>query len=635
MEKKEFQAESKRLLDLMINSIYTNQEIFLREIISNASDAIDKLAYQALTDQSVGLNRSDFAITLKADEKYRLLTISDNGIGMTQEEMEENLGTIAKSGSLQFKKDLAADADVDIIGQFGVGFYSAFMVAEAVTVISKKFGSDQAYMWQSSGADGYTITPCERDGAGTDVILKLKADTEDENYSRFLKSYELRSLVKKYSDYIRYPIKMDVETQKLKEQPEGEEKKEDAKPEYETVVETETFNSMVPLWQRKKKDITEDEYAQFYRDKFFDFEAPLSTIHFSVEGAVTYQAMLFIPARAPYDYYTKDYKKGLQLYSSGVLIMENCADLLPEHFRFVRGVVDSQDLSLNISREMLQHDRQLKIIANNLEKKIKAELVRMEKDDREKYEKFFAAFGRQLKYGVVADYGTHKDLLQELLLFWSSKENKLVTLQEYVDAMPEDQKFIYFAAGESRSRLQQLPQAEPVQEKGYDILFFTDEVDEFVAQTLMKVGEKEFRNVAADDLGLQTEEEKKAAEETETEAKDVLDFLKETLGEKVKEVRLSKALKSHPVCLAPDAGMSFEMEKYMKRVNPDFAYEAGRILEINAGHPVFTALRSAMESDPEKAKKYARLLYSQALLMADLPLENPTEYTDLVCSLMQ
>ena len=635
MEKKEFQAESKRLLDLMINSIYTNQEIFLREIISNASDAIDKLAYQALTDQSVGLNRSDFAITLKADEKYRLLTISDNGIGMTQEEMEENLGTIAKSGSLQFKKDLAADADVDIIGQFGVGFYSAFMVSEAVTVISKKFGSDQAYMWQSSGADGYTITPCERDGAGTDVILKLKADTEDENYSRFLKSYELRSLVKKYSDYIRYPIKMDVETQKRKEQPEGEEKKEDAKPEYETVVETETFNSMVPLWQRKKKDITEDEYAQFYRDKFFDFEAPLSTIHFSVEGAVTYQAMLFIPARAPYDYYTKDYKKGLQLYSSGVLIMENCADLLPEHFRFVRGVVDSQDLSLNISREMLQHDRQLKIIANNLEKKIKAELVRMEKDDREKYEKFFAAFGRQLKYGVVADYGTHKDLLQELLLFWSSKENKLVTLQEYVDAMPEDQKFIYFAAGESRSRLQQLPQAEPVQEKGYDILFFTDEVDEFVAQTLMKVGEKEFRNVAADDLGLQTEEEKKAAEETETEAKDVLDFLKETLGEKVKEVRLSKALKSHPVCLAPDAGMSFEMEKYMKRVNPDFAYEAGRILEINAGHPVFTALRSAMESDPEKAKKYARLLYSQALLMADLPLENPTEYTDMVCSLMQ
>ena len=635
MEKKEFQAESKRLLDLMINSIYTNQEIFLREIISNASDAIDKLAYQALTDESVGLNRSDFAITLKADEKYRLLTISDNGIGMTQEEMEENLGTIAKSGSLQFKKDLSADADVDIIGQFGVGFYSAFMVAEAVTVVSRKFGTDQAFMWQSSGADGYTITPCERDAAGTDVILKLKADTEDENYSRFLKSYELRSLVKKYSDYIRYPIKMDVETQKLKEQPEGEEKKEDAKPEYETVVETETFNSMVPLWQRNKKDITEDEYAQFYREKFYDFEAPLSTIHFSVEGAVTYKAMLFIPAKAPYDYYTKDYKKGLQLYSSGVLIMENCADLLPEHFRFVRGVVDSQDLSLNISREMLQHDRQLKIIASNLEKKIKAELVRMEKDEREKYEKFFTAFGRQLKYGVVADFGTHKDLLQELLLFWSSKENKLVTLQEYVDAMAEDQKYIYFAAGESRSRLQQLPQAEVVREKGYDILFFTEDVDEFVAQSLMKVGEKEFRNVASDDLGLQSDEEKKAAEETEAQAKDVLDFIRETLGDKVKEVRVSKTLKSHPVCLVPDAGMSFEMEKYMKRVNPEFSYEAGRVLEVNTGHPVFEALRTAMTEEPEKAKKYAQLLYSQALLMADLPLNNPTEYTDLVCSLMQ
>ena len=635
MEKKEFQAESKRLMDLMINSIYTNQEIFLREIISNASDAIDKLAYQALTDESVGLNRSDFAITLKADEKYRLLTISDNGIGMTQEEMEENLGTIAKSGSLQFKKDLSADADVDIIGQFGVGFYSAFMVAEAVTVVSRKFGTDQAFMWQSSGADGYTITPCERDAAGTDVILKLKADTEDENYSRFLKSYELRSLVKKYSDYIRYPIKMDVETQKLKEQPEGEEKKEDAKPEYETVVETETFNSMVPLWQRNKKDITEDEYAQFYREKFYDFEAPLSTIHFSVEGAVTYKAMLFIPAKAPYDYYTKDYKKGLQLYSSGVLIMENCADLLPEHFRFVRGVVDSQDLSLNISREMLQHDRQLKIIASNLEKKIKAELVRMEKDEREKYEKFFTAFGRQLKYGVVADFGTHKDLLQELLLFWSSKENKLVTLQEYVDAMAEDQKYIYFAAGESRSRLQQLPQAEVVREKGYDILFFTEDVDEFVAQSLMKVGEKEFRNVASDDLGLQSDEEKKAAEETEAQAKDVLDFIRETLGDKVKEVRVSKTLKSHPVCLVPDAGMSFEMEKYMKRVNPEFSYEAGRVLEVNTGHPVFEALRTAMTEEPEKAKKYAQLLYSQALLMADLPLDNPTEYTDLVCSLMQ
>ena len=634
MEKKEFQAESKRLLDLMINSIYTNQEIFLREIISNASDAIDKLAYLALTDQNVGLSREDFAITIKADEKYRLLTISDNGIGMTQEEMEENLGTIAKSGSLAFKKALDKDADVDIIGQFGVGFYAAFMVAEAVTVVSKKFGASQAFMWQSSGADGYTITPCERDCAGTDVILKLKADTEDENYSRYLKSYELRSLVKKYSDYIRYPIKMDVERQKLKEQPEGEEKKDDAKPEYETVVETETFNSMVPLWQRKKKDIQPEEYEQFYRDKFFDFEAPLSTIHFSVEGAVTFQAMLFIPSRAPYDFYTKDFKKGLKLYSSGVLIMDNCEDLLPEHFRFVRGVVDSQDLSLNISREMLQHDRQLKVIANNLEKKIKAELVRMLKDEREKYEKFFAAFGRQIKYGIVSDYGTHKDFLQELLLFWSSKENKLVTLQEYVDAMGEDQKYIYYAAGESRSRLSQLPQTELVQEKGYDILFFTEDVDEFIPQTLLKVGEKELRNIASEDLGLQTEEEKKEAEAAGEEAKAVLDFVKETLGDKVREVRVSKTLRSHPVCLVPEAGMSFEMEKYMKRVNPDFAYDAGRILELNTAHPVFQVLKEAMTGDKEKAEKYARLLYAQALLMADLPLENPTEYTDLVCGLM-
>ena len=635
MEKKEFQAESKRLLDLMINSIYTNQEIFLREIISNASDAIDKLAYLALTDQNVGLSREDFAITIKADEKYRLLTISDNGIGMTQEEMEENLGTIAKSGSLQFKKELSKDADVDIIGQFGVGFYSAFMVAEAVTVISKKYGTDQAFMWQSSGADGYTITPCERESAGTDVILKLKADTEDEKYSRFLKSYELRNLVKKYSDYIRYPIKMDVEHQKLKEQPEGEEKKEDAKPEYETVVETETFNSMVPLWQRNKKDIKPEEYAQFYREKFFDFEEPLTTIHFSIEGAVTFKAMLFIPSRAPYDYYTKDYKKGLQLYSSGVLIMENCADLLPEHFRFVRGIVDSQDLSLNISREMLQHDRQLKIIASNLEKKIKAELVRMEKDEREKYEKFYAAFGRQLKYGVVSDYGTHKDFLQELLLFWSSKENKLVTLQEYVDAMGADQKYIYYAAGESRDRLAQLPQTELVKDKGYDILFFTEDVDEFIPQTLMKVGEKEFRNIASEDLGLQSDEEKKETQEAEEKAKDVLDFVKETLGEKVKEVRVSKTLKSHPVCLVPDAGMSFEMEKYMKRVNPDFAYEAGRVLELNTAHPAFAALKDAMANDKEKAEKYVKILFAQALLMADLPLDNPTEYTDLVCSLMQ
>ena len=634
MEKKEFQAESKRLLDLMINSIYTNQEIFLREIISNASDAIDKLAYQALTDQNVGLSRDEFAITLKADEKYRLLTVSDNGIDMSKDELVENLGTIAKSGSLAFKRELDENADVDIIGQFGVGFYSAFMVADNITVVTRKYGADEAWMWQSSGADGYTLTPCEKDTVGTDIILKLKDDTEDEQYSRYLKSWELRNLVKKYSDYIRYPIKMDVENQKLKEMPEPVEGEEAPKPEYETVVETETFNSMVPLWQRSKKDITEEEYNGFYKDKFFDFEDPLTTVHFSVEGAVTYKAMLFIPARTPYNYYTKEYKKGLQLYSSGVLIMENCEDLLPEHFRFVKGIVDSQDLSLNISREMLQHDRQLKVIAANLEKKIKAELVKLLKNDREKYEKFFAAFGRQLKFGVVNEYGAHKDLLQELLLFWSSKENKLITLQEYVDAMPEEQKYIYFAAGESRSRLAQLPQAELVREKGFDILFFTEDVDEFVPQTLMRFKEKEFRNVGADDLGLQSEDEAKQSEHTQEEAKAVLDFLKETLGEQVKEVRISKTLRSHPVCLVPDAGMTFEMEKYMKRVNPDFSYETGRILELNAEHPVYTVLKNAVENDREKAAKYAKLLLAQALLIADLPLENPTEYTDLVCSLM-
>ncbi len=628
MEKKQFQAESKRLLDLMINSIYTNQEIFLRELISNASDAIDKLAYQALTDQTVGLSREDFAIWLKTDEKYRLLTISDNGIGMTKEEMEENLGTIAKSGSLAFKKQLEENADVDIIGQFGVGFYSAFMVADNITVISRKFGSDEAWMWQSAGADGYTMTPCEKDTAGTEIILKLKDDTEDEQYSRYLKSWELRNLVKKYSDYIRYPVKMEVENQKLKEGG------EDSKPEYETVMETETFNSMVPLWQRAKKDITAEEYNQFYKEKFFDFEDPLATIHASVEGAVTYQAILFVPGRTPYDYYTKEYKKGLQLYSSGVLIMENCADLLPEHFRFVKGIVDTQDVSLNISREMLQHDRQLKFIASNLEKKIKAELLKLMTNDREKYEKFFSSFGRQLKYGVVGEYGTHKDLLQDLLMFWSSKENKLVTLQEYADAMAEDQTYIYYAAGESRSRLEQLPQAELVREKGYDILFFTEDVDEFVPQTLMRFQEKEFRNIATEDLGLQTEEEQKQAEENQEAAKEVLDFVKETLGDKIKEVRISKTLRSHPVCLVPDAGMSFEMEKYMKRVNPEFSYEAGRILELNADHTAYAALKQAMTDDSEKAKKYAELLYCQALLIADLPLENPTAYTDLVCSLM-
>ena len=630
MEKKQFQAESKRLLDLMINSIYTHKEIFLREILSNGSDAIDKLAYQALTDEKVGLSRSDFAIRIKADKDSRTLTVSDNGIGMDQAEMEENLGTICRSGSLKFKQEMEKKDDLDIIGQFGVGFYSAFMVADEVTVVSRKYGSDEAFMWKSSGADGYTIEPAERESAGTDVIMKLKEDTEDEKYSRFLESYTIQSLVKKYSDYIRYPIRMNVETQRLKEGTESSEK-----PEYETVIEDRTLNSMVPIWQKAKKDVTEEEYNTFYKEKFYDFEDPLAVIHASVEGAVTYKALLYIPARAPYDFNTKDFKKGLQLYSSGVLIMENCADLLPDCFRFVRGVVDSQDLSLNISREMLQHDRQLKFMAGNLEKKIKAELTKMLENDREKYERFFTVFGMQLKYGMVADYGQKKEMLQDLLLYWSNKQGKLVTLKEYVDAMPEDQKYIYYATGESRARLGQLPQLEQLTRKGYDVLFMTEEVDEFVPQSLAKYADKELRNVASEDLGLATEEEKKAAEEKAEQAKPTLDFVKETLGDSVKEVRLSANLGSHPVCLVPEGGMTFEMEKYFRRVSPEMQATADRVLELNPEHPVFAALQLAVAQDPEKAKKYVKILHTQALMMADLPVDNAAEYTDLVCELMK
>ena len=630
MEKKQFQAESKRLLDLMINSIYTHKEIFLREILSNGSDAIDKLAYQALTDEKVGMSRSDFAIRIQADKQARTLTVSDNGIGMDQTEMEENLGTICRSGSLKFKQEMEKKDDVDIIGQFGVVFYSAFMVADEVTVISKKYGSDTAFMWKSSGADGYTIEPAERESAGTDVIMKLKEDTEDEQYSRFLESYTIQGLVRKYSDYIRYPIKMNVESQRLKEGTEDSDK-----PEYETVIEDRTLNSMIPIWQKAKKDVTDEEYNSFYKEKFYDFEDPLSVIHASVEGAVTYKALLYIPARAPFDFNTKDFKKGLQLYSSGVLIMENCADLLPDCFRFVRGVVDSQDLSLNISREMLQHDRQLKFMAGNLEKKIKAELTKMLENDREKYEKFFTVFGMQLKYGVVADYGQKKDMLQDLLLYWSNKQGKLITLKEYADAMPEEQKYIYYATGESRARLGQLPQLEQLNEKGYDVLFMTEEVDEFVPQSLMKYADKELRNVASEDLGLASEEEKKAAEEKAEQAKPTLEFVKQALGDSVKEVRLSTNLGSHPVCLVPEGGMTFEMEKYFRRVSPEMQAKADRVLELNPEHPVFAALQLAVAQDPEKAKKYVKILHTQALMMADLPVENAAEYTELVCELMK
>ncbi len=637
MEKQQFKAESQRLLDLMINSIYTHKEIFLREIISNASDAIDKLAYTALTDDKVGINRDEFAITITRDPENRTLTVSDNGIGMSKEEMIENLGTIAKSGSLGFKQAMEKNEDIDIIGQFGVGFYSAFMVASSITVISKKYGEDKAWKWVSDGADGYTIEETEKDAPGTDVIMTLKADTEDEKYSEYLEEYEIRSLIRKYSDYIRYPIKMEVTKSRPVEEPKDEnaEGEEDKAPKYESYTEMETLNSMVPIWQRDKKDVTEEEYETFYRDKFFDYNKPLRTIHYNVEGNVSFKALLYIPGKAPYDFYTKDYKRGLQLYSSGVLIMDNCEDLLPEHFRFVRGVVDSQDLSLNISREMLQHNRQLTIIARNIEKKIKSELKAMLENDREKYEEFYAAFGRQLKYGTVSDYGAHKEATQDLLLFYSHKEGKLVSLKEYVDAMAEGQEKIYYAPGENKERLSKLPQVETLTKKGYDVLLFTEDVDEFVPQTLMTYMEKPFCNVSTEDLDLQTEEEKKQAEEKAEEMKGLLTFVKETLGDRVKEVKLSSELGSHPVCMTPAEGMSFEMEKYMKRANPEFAFPVGRVLELNPEHEAVQAMQKAMIEDPEKAKDYAKLLCYQAQLMAELPLDDPYAYTELVCRLMK
>lgn len=636
MEKQQFKAESQRLLDLMINSIYTHKEIFLREIISNASDAIDKLAYTALTDDKVGINRDEFAITITRDPENRTLTVSDNGIGMSKDEMVENLGTIAKSGSLGFKQAMEKNEDIDIIGQFGVGFYSAFMVASSITVISRKYGEDKAWKWVSDGADGYTIEETEKDAPGTDVIMTLKADTEDEKYSEYLEEYEIRSLIRKYSDYIRYPIRMEVTKSRPVEEPKDENAEgEDKAPKYESYTEMETLNSMVPIWQRDKKDVTEEEYETFYRDKFFDYNKPLRTIHYNVEGNVSFKALLYIPGKAPYDFYTKDYKRGLQLYSSGVLIMDNCEDLLPEHFRFVRGVVDSQDLSLNISREMLQHNRQLTIIARNIEKKIKSELKAMLENDREKYEEFYAAFGRQLKYGTVSDYGAHKEATQDLLLFYSHKQGKLVSLKEYVDAMAEGQEKIYYAPGENKERLSKLPQVETLTKKGYDVLLFTEDVDEFVPQTLMTYMEKSFCNVSTEDLGLQTEEEKKQAEEKAEEMKGLLTFVKETLGDRVKEVKLSSELGSHPVCMTPAEGMSFEMEKYMKRANPEFAFPVGRVLELNPEHEAVQAMQKAMTEDPEKAKDYAKLLCYQAQLMAELPLDDPYAYTELVCRLMK
>ena len=626
MAKKEFKSESKRLLDLMINSIYTHKEIFLRELISNASDAIDKLCFIALTDDKLNMSRDDFKIFIKPDKENRTLTITDNGIGMDKDDLENNLGTIASSGSYKFKQEMSEKQDdIDIIGQFGVGFYSAFMVAKKITVVTKKYGCDTAYKWESDGADGDEITETERDEIGTTIVLEIKDNTEEENYDEFLEQYRIQGLIKKYSDYIRYPIMMDMTHSRVKE-----ETKDSEKPEYEDYTETETLNSMLPIWQRAKKDVTQEEYDNFYREKFMAMDKPLHTIVTSVEGVVTYKALLFIPSQAPYDYYTKEYKKGLQLYSSGVLIMENCEELLPEHFRFVKGIVDSADLSLNISREMLQHDRHLITIAQNIEKKIKNELTSMLANDRENYEKFFNAFGRQLKYGVSADYGMHKEELQDLLMYYSSTEKKLVTLSEYVDRMKEDQKFIYFAVGENISSIDNLPQTELLRSKGYEILYCTEEIDEFSLQTLMQYKDKKFCSATNDDLGIENDENK----EEEKDSSAILAFVKETLGDKVSEVVASKKLVSHPVCLTAKGGISFEMEKYFNAVQPDSGMKAQRVLELNMNHSAVKAMESAVQTDIEKAKKYAELLYDQALLIAGLPIENPGEYADLVCSLM-
>lgn len=622
---KQFKAESKRLLELMIHSIYTHREIFLRELLSNSSDAIDKLYYRTLQDGDTGLNRDDFFIRITPDKQARTLTIEDNGCGMTKEDLENNLGVIAKSGSLNFKNQIEKSDDVEIIGQFGVGFYSAFMVSDCVTVYSRAYGSEDAWCWKSQGVEGYTVEPCEKDGHGTKIVLSLKPTTEDENYDEFLDEYRIRSLVRKYSDYIRYPIRMEVEKHRQKEGSENE---------TETYREDETLNSMVPLWRKNKNEIKKEEYEQFYREKFYDDEAPLRIIHTSAEGAATYTALLFLPAKAPYDYYTKEFEKGLQLYSNGVMIMEKCADLLPDYFSFVRGLVDSQDLSLNISREMLQHDRQLKLIESRLEKKIRSELESMLNNDREAYEKFFASFGLQLKYGVYAEFGQHKEQLQDLLLFYSSSEKKPVTLKEYVSRMKEDQKDIYFVSGESIARIEQLPQTELLREKGLEMLYLTDQVDEFALRMLHTYEEHEFKNVSSDDLGLETEEEKKAAEQQKEEYKDLLEFLKNALSGKVKEVVVSQRLKSHPVCLSSEGAISLEMEKILNSMPNGEHVQAQRVLELNPNHPVFAVLQKLYADNQDKLKEYAQLLYTQALLIEGISIDDPVAFSNQICGLM-
>lgn len=624
MEKRQFQAESKRLLEMMINSIYSQKEVFLRELISNASDAIDKIYYKALTDDSLTFEKDSYYIKVTADKDSRTLKISDTGIGMTKEELENNLGIIAKSGSLAFKKENEAKDGHDIIGQFGVGFYAAFMVADVVTVTSKALGSDQAYKWQSEGADGYTIEEVEKDTIGTEIVLTIKENTEDETYDEYLEEYRLKQIIKKYSDFIRYPIKMDVTQSSPKEGSETE---------YDEYTEEQTINSMVPIWRKNKSELTDEDYANFYAEKHYGFDKPLKHVHISVDGTIRYNAILFIPEKMPFDYYSKEFEKGLELYSNGVLIMNKCADLLPDHFSFVKGMVDSEDLSLNISREMLQHDRQLKLIAKNISKKIKSELQSLLKNEREKYVEFYNSFGRQLKFGVYNEFGANKEALQDLLMFYSSKEKKLVTLDEYVSRMPEDQKYIYYASGDSNERIEKLPQTELVADKGFEILYFTEEIDEFAIKMLMNYKEKEFKSVSSGDLGIE-DENKESEEATEQESKELFEAMKEVLAGKVKDVRASKRLKSHPVCLTTEGDISIEMEKILTAMPDNQNIKADKVLEININHEVFESLKSALENDKEKLNLYTNLLYNQALLIEGLPIQDPVEFTNNICKVM-
>jgi molecular chaperone HtpG len=625
MSKIQFKAESKRLLEMMINSIYTHKEVFLRELISNASDAIDKIYYKALTDDALIFDKDNYYIKLAADKENRTLKIIDTGLGMSKEELETNLGTIAKSGSLAFKKETESKDGYDIIGQFGVGFYAAFMVADVVTVISKALGSDEAYKWESTGAEGYTIETVEKDSVGTEIILKIKENTEDENYDEYLEEYRLKAIIKKYSDFIRYPIKMDVTSRRLKEGSEAE---------YEDYQEEQIINSMIPIWRKNKSELTDEDYVNFYVEKRYGFDKPLKHIHISVDGTIRYNAILYIPEKTPFDFYSKEFEKGLELYSNGVLIMDKCADLLPDYFSFVKGMVDSEDLSLNISREMLQHDRQLKLIAKNINKKIKSELQSLLRNEREKYAEFYQSFGRQLKYGVYSDFGANKEVLQDLIMFYSSKEKKLVTLDEYVLRMPEEQKYIYYASGESIERIDKLPQAEFVSEKGYEILYFTEDIDEFAIKMLMNYKEKEFKSISSGDLGIEGEETKDDSESKEKENIELFDYMKNVLADKVKDVRVSKRLKSHPVCLATEGDISIEMEKILAAMPDNQNIKADKVLEINKNHEVFQSLKVAFENDKEKLELYTKLLYNQALLIEGLPIQDPVEFTNDICKVM-